>query len=192
MQSIQGGAVGIRNKNQQVNFKNVSFKFCTTALAQSGGFTVVLQGATVDTCALGVDATGAGQLGAVVILDSTSINSGPMIKFHDSSNDGGDRRDHITIENLSFTGSNPVAIDSNGAVKLASIGNIDTWIWGNVNPGTYQTGKTLTTDRSPGLLSNGKFFTMAQPTYKEYTADQVVNVKAVSGHTYVFRNEPLL
>lgn len=136
----------------------------------------------IDTCAIGIDTTGAGQLASVVILDSTSVNSGPMIKFHDSSNDGGDRRDQISIENLSFSGNNPIAVTQEGAVKLANTGFVDTWIWGNVNPGTYQTGMTLKTDRSPGLLSNGKFFTMAQPTYRDYTSEQVVNVKAVSGH----------
>ncbi|KAI4125489.1 MAG: hypothetical protein LQ338_004215 [Usnochroma carphineum] len=114
-----------------------------------------------------------------IVIDTTR----PMLKFHDSSNDGGDRNNQITIENLSFSGNNPVAIGSDGAVKLASSANIDTWIWGNVNPGTYQTGKTVTTNRSPGLLSNGKYFTMSQPTYKDYTGDQVQNVKAVSGHT---------
>ncbi|KAL8748449.1 MAG: hypothetical protein Q9184_007296, partial [Pyrenodesmia sp. 2 TL-2023] len=181
--SIQGGAVGIRNNNQQVNFKSVSFKYCTTALAQSGGFTVVMQNAIIDTCGFGIDTWGAGQVASVVILDSTSVSSGPMIKFHDSSNDGGDRRDQISIENLSFSGNNPVAVTHEGAVKLANTNFVETWIWGNVNPGTYQTGKTLKTDRSPGLLSNGKFFTMAQPTYRDYTSGQVVNVKAVSGRT---------
>lgn len=63
---------------------------------------MVLQGATIDTCAIGVDATGAGQLGSLVVLDSASTNSGPMIKFKDSSNSGGDRNDQIVIENLSF------------------------------------------------------------------------------------------
>ncbi|KAL8699754.1 MAG: hypothetical protein Q9201_005821 [Fulgogasparrea decipioides] len=181
--SITGGAVGIRNNNQQVLFKNISFKFCTTALTQSGGFTVVLQGARVDTCGIGVDTTAAGQLGTLVVLDSTSVNSGPMIKFHDSSQDGGPRNQQVVIENLSFSGNNPVAIGDNGNIKLANTKNVNTWIWGNVDPGTYQTGKTLETKRSSQLLSNGKFFTMAQPTYRDYSKDRVVNVKAVSGHT---------
>ncbi|KAL8687352.1 MAG: hypothetical protein Q9218_006452 [Villophora microphyllina] len=180
--SITGGAVGIRNNNQQVNFKNISFKFCTTALAQSGGFTVVLQGAKVDTCGLGIDTSGAGQLASVVILDSTIVNSGPMIKFFDSSHSNGDRTNQIVIENLSHSGNNPVAIGMDGAVKLANMNNVDTWIWGNVSPGVYQTGKTVKTNRSPQLLSNGKYFTKAQPTYADWTSDKIVNVKAVGGH----------
>ncbi|KAL8626631.1 hypothetical protein Q9189_007672 [Teloschistes chrysophthalmus] len=180
--SIAGGAVGIRNNNQQVLFKNISFKYCSTALAQSGGFVVVLQGAKIDTCGLGVDTSGAGQLGSVVILDSTSVNSGPMIKFFDSSHSNGDRKDQIVIENLSFSGSNPVAIGMDGAVKLQNMNNVDTWIWGNVSPGVYQIGKTVTTKRSPQLLSNGKFFTKAQPTYADWTSDKIVNIRAVKNH----------
>ncbi|KAL8678403.1 MAG: hypothetical protein Q9186_005245 [Xanthomendoza sp. 1 TL-2023] len=180
--SIEGGAVGIKNGNQQVLFKNISFKYCTTALAQTGGFSAVLQGARIDTCAIGVDTTGAGQLGSLVILDSTSVNSGPVVKFRDSSHDGGDRNQQIIIENLDFNGHNPIAIGADGSTKLANTNNVETWIWGNVSPGTYQTGKTLTTDRSPGLLSNDKFFTMRQPTYQQYDNDKVVNVKAVNDH----------
>ncbi|KAL8635578.1 MAG: hypothetical protein Q9228_006943, partial [Teloschistes exilis] len=176
--SITGGAVGIRNNNQQVLFKDISFKYCTTALAQSGGFVVVLQGARIDTCGLGVDTSGAGQLGSVVILDSNSVNSGPMIKFFDSSNSSGDRKDQIVIENLSFSGNNPVAIGMDGTVKLQNMKNVDTWIWGNVSPGVYQTGKTVTTKRSPQLLSNGKFFTKAQPTYADWTSDKIVNIRS--------------
>lgn len=143
---------------------------------------VVLQAAKIDTCGLGVDTSGAGQLGSVVILDSTSVNSGPVIKFFDSSNSNGDRKDQIVIENLSFSGSNPVAIGMDGAVKLQDMKNVDTWIWGNVNPGVYQTGKTVTTKRTPELLSNGKFFTKAQPTYADWTSDKIVNIRSVQNH----------
>ncbi|KAL9576360.1 MAG: hypothetical protein Q9212_007166 [Teloschistes hypoglaucus] len=174
--SITGGAIGIRNNNQQVLFKNISFKYSSTALAQSGGFVVVLQGAKIDTCGLGLDTSGATQLGSVTILDSTSLNSGPLIKFSDSSHSNGDRNHQIVIENLSFSGNNPVAIGMDGSVKLQSMKNVDTWVWGNVSPGVYQTGKMVTTKRSPQLLANGKyFFTKAQPTYADWTSDKIVN-----------------
>ena len=143
MQAIVGGAVGIRNKNQQVNFKNISFQFCTTALAFGGGFTAVVQGARFDTCGLGVDATGAGQLGSIVILDSTSINSGPVVKFRDTSRDSGPRNNQVVIENLSHSGKNPVAIAADGSIKLQRISLLDTWLWGNVSPGAFRTGQTL-------------------------------------------------
>lgn len=105
-----------------------------------------------------------------------------MVRFLDSSRNNGDRNQQIVIENLAFSGNNPVAITPDGAVKLANSTNIDTWVWGNVNPGTYQTGKTLTTKRSPGLLSNSKYFMMAQPTYRDYVIERIANVKADSDH----------
>lgn len=182
-----------------MNFKNISFQFCRTALAFGGGFTAVIQGAIFDTCGLGVDVTGGGQLGSVIILDSTSINSGPVVKFRDTSRDSGPRNNQIVLENLSHAGNNPVAIAADGSVRLQRINPLDTWLWGNVDPGIFRTGQTLRfvisdtweaerslanrTTRSTSLLSNGKFFTKPQPTYKGSTKDQIVNVKAVSGHT---------
>lgn len=166
-----------------MNFKNISFQFCTTALAVKGGFTTVVQGAKFDTCGLGVDISGAGGFGSVVILDSNSINAGPVVKFHDSSNDSGDRNNQVVIENLSVSGSNnPIAIDSNGQTKLAYAPSIDTWVFGNEIPGGYHSGDPLTTPRSGSLLANSKFFTIPQPTYAEYASDQFVNVKAVPGY----------
>lgn len=182
MQSITGGAIGIRNSNQQLTFKNISFRYCTRALVFRGGFTAVVQGARFDTCGLGVDATGAGQLGSVVILDSTSVNSGPVVRFRDSSKDSGPRNNQIVIENLSHSGENPVAVAADGSTRLQRIDPANTWIWGNVDPGVFQQGRILTSTRSARLLSNGKFFTMAQPTYQGFSKAQVVNVKAVNRH----------
>lgn len=180
--TIIGGSVGIRNSNQQLNFKSISFRFCTTALLFRGGFTAVIQNARFDTCGLGIDATGASQLGSVVILDSTSINSGPTIRFTDSSRFDGPRNNQVVIENLSHSGPNPVAVASDFTTRLQRIDPADTWIWGNVDPGNFQIGKLLRTPRSRNLLSNGKFFTKGQPTYRGFSKDQIVNVKAVRGH----------
>lgn len=182
MKAIIGGSIGIRNSNQQLNFKSISFKFCTTALLFRGGFTGVIQNARFDTCGLGIDATGAGQLGSVIILDSTSVNSGPVIRFTDSSRADGPRNNQVVIENLSHSGPNPVAVASDFTTRLQQIDSANTWIWGNVDPGNFQVGKILRTPRSEKLLSNGKFFTKAQPTYKGFSKDQIVNVKNVNGH----------
>lgn len=163
-------------------FKGISFQYCKTALQQDKGFTSVLQGASFDTCGLGADITGGGQFGSLVVLDSNSVNSGPVVKFRDSSNDSGDRNNQVVIENLSVSGNNPIAIDSNGNTKLAYSPTVDTWVFGNTVPGSYQAGQSSTTSRPATLLDgNGKYFTVPQPTYKEYAADQFVNVKAVSG-----------
>lgn len=39
----------------------------------------------------------------------------------------------------------------------------------------------MTTPRAAALLSNGKYFTMAPPTYQKYSVDQVLNIKNVAG-----------
>jgi pectate lyase-like protein len=179
VQTIVGGSVGIQNSNQQVNFKNIYFQQCRTAFAATGGFTVLLQGATFDTCGLGVDVT---TLGTLVLLDSHSTNSGTVVHFHDSSNDSGNRNSQILIQNLVHDSSNPIAVDDSGKTRLAATNYVDTWVFGNLIPGVYQSGKSLTTSRPGALLSNGKFFTKAAPTYAQYASDQIVNVKAVLGY----------
>lgn len=80
---ITGGAVGIQMSNQQANFKNIYFKYCRTAYAGAGGWSALLQKVTFDTCGLGVDLTvdANRQPGSLVLLDSTSINSGPTVRF---------------------------------------------------------------------------------------------------------------
>ncbi|KAB8275601.1 pectate lyase superfamily protein-domain-containing protein [Aspergillus minisclerotigenes] len=179
---ITGGAVGIRNSNQQVNFKNISFKYCTTAFEAAGGHTALLQGATFETCGTGINMT-SNSLGSLVLLDSSSINSGPVVRFHDSSNDSGNRNSQILIQNLSHDNSNAIAVDSKGNIKLDAVSHVDTWVWGNVTPGQYESGTSLSTSRPDALLANNKYFTRAQPTYAEYSNDQIVNVKAVDGYT---------
>ncbi|KAJ5883652.1 uncharacterized protein N7473_010538 [Penicillium subrubescens] len=178
---ITGGAVGIKNSNQQVNFKNIYFKECTTGFEASGGHTALLQGATFDTVGLGIDMSSNG-LGSLVLLDSKSTNSGTVVKFHDSSNDGGKRNSQLLIQNLVHDTTNPIAVDRNNIVKLPATDKIDTWAWGNITPGQYETGTNFTTSRPDVLLSNNKYFMRKQPTYAEYASDQVVNVKAVDGH----------
>jgi hypothetical protein len=62
-----------------------------------------------------------------------------------------------------------------------------TWVYGNAYlrggpvTGVHDAGTTYQTSRSPTLLSGGDYFTMAPPTYQEYSVDQIVNIKAVKG-----------
>lgn len=177
---ITGGAVDIRNSNQLVNFKNIYFKECTTGF-EARGNTVLLQGATFDTVGFDIDMTSNG-LGSMVLLDSKSTNSGTAVKFHDSSNDGDNRNSQLLIQHLVHDTTNAIAVNSNGNVKLAATGHVDTWVCTNITPGQYETGTTFTTRRPDVLLSDGKYFMRSQPTYAEYAAGQVVNVKAVDGY----------
>lgn len=71
-------------------------------------------------------------------------------------------------------------MDENGNTKLAAAATVNTWVWGNAIPGNYVTGAEYNTTPSSVLLSNGQFFGKAQPTYGEYAADQIANVKNFS------------
>ncbi|KAH8601170.1 putative exo-beta-1,3-glucanase [Bisporella sp. PMI_857] len=177
---ITGGVIGIQNSNQQVNFKNIYFSKCRTAYGATGGFTSLLQNVVFDTCGLGIDIT-QGNAGNVVLLDSTSTNSGPAVKFYETGTTGL-RNDQVVIQNLKHDGNNPIAINSNGATKLAAASSIDTWVWGNSIPGVFVNGQSYTTTRSAALLdSSGKYFTKSAPTYAGYALDQFINVKSVTG-----------
>ncbi|KFY45410.1 hypothetical protein V495_03001 [Pseudogymnoascus sp. VKM F-4514 (FW-929)] len=180
--NIHGGAVGIQNSNQQVNFKNIYFNRSSTAYSGTGGWTSLLQGVTFDTCGHGVDLTIEGTAGSLVLLDSKSINSGPVVKFTDSSNTNGDRNNQIVIENLQHDNDNPIAVKSDDSVALAAAPTIDTWVWGNADPNGYQTGTQYKTVRPDALLKDGAYFTKDAPTYGEFASDQVVNVKSVADH----------
>ncbi|KAJ6153636.1 CAZyme family GH55 [Penicillium chermesinum] len=157
--TITGGATGIINSNQQVNFKNVYFRSCGTAFDAKGGWTVLLQGATFESC------------------------SGPVVNFHDSSHDNGYQNSQLLIQNLNHDTNNPIAVGSDGQVHLAATNHVDTWLWGSLVEGSYETGATHSTQRSAALLANDKFFTKKQPTYAEHSKEDIVNVKAVPGFT---------
>ncbi|KGO69522.1 Pectin lyase fold/virulence factor [Penicillium italicum] len=182
VKDIIGGAIGIKNSNQQVNFKNIYFESCRTAFSAAGGWTVLLQQATFESCGTGIDMT-ANALGSLVLLDSTSTNTGPVVRFHDSSRDFGNRNSQFLIQNLKHDTSNAIAVDAQGNVALAATSFIDTWVWGTVAPETYQTGASWKTKRPADLLVGDKYFTKAQPTYQDYSAADIINVKTVSGHT---------
>lgn len=179
---ITGGKVGIQNSNQQVNFKNIYFKYCTTAYLAAGGFNSLLQGATFDTCGVGINSTSGH--GDVILLDSESKNSGSTVVFRDTSNDSGRRNNQVVIQNLKHDTTNAIAVTSDNRVVLAAKSTVDTWVWGNAVPGQYQKGQSYDNTRSQALLDDaGKFFMKDAPTYAGYDKDQIVNVKAVSGLT---------
>jgi hypothetical protein len=88
---IIGGHVGINHHNQQALYKNISFSQCGTGLKFSGSDTVLVRGATFNLCGVCIDASSKGTIGALTVLDTTRTNSGPVVKFYDSSNDSGQR-----------------------------------------------------------------------------------------------------
>lgn len=176
--NITGGSIGINNSNQQVNFKNIYFKYCTTAFVGTGGFTALLQNATFETCGTGAQMTNS--LGCLVLLDCISINSGQTVTLQPSTASW--RNNQVVIQNLTTDQANPIVVVAGGATLLGRVSSVDTWVHGNAEPGWYQDGTGYTTERAPGLLSSdGKFFTKPQPTYAGISASDVVNVKDVPG-----------
>jgi hypothetical protein len=127
--------------------------------------------------------SGGSGLGSLVVLDCTATNSGDFLIFNDSSQQDGDRNNQIVIDNLRHSGSSHIAITSNGEVELSRISPGSIWIWGNVIPGEYRTGQSVSSARPNELLdSNGKFFTRPQPMYSDFTPADILNVKEVHGH----------
>lgn len=122
-------------------------------------------------------------LGSLVLLDSLATNTGPVVTFHDSSNDNGYQNSQFIIQNFNHDSTNPIAVDSDGKVHLAATAHVDTWLWGSLVEGAYETGATHSTQRPAPLLVNDKYFTKKQPTYAEFSKEDVVNVKTVPGYT---------
>ena len=57
-----------------------------------------------------------------------------------------------------------------------------TWQYSPGNPTKeHDKGRNGPTTRAPSLQSGNNYFTMKPPTYQEYSADQVVNIKDVEG-----------
>jgi glucan 1,3-beta-glucosidase len=88
---IVGGNVGINHSNQQAAYKNIKFSECGTAFKFSGGDSVLVRSTSFDLCGICIDASSKGSIGALTVLDAVRTNSGPVVKFYDSSNDPGDR-----------------------------------------------------------------------------------------------------
>ncbi|KAJ5296387.1 Protein kinase dsk1 [Penicillium atrosanguineum] len=180
--TISGGATGIINSNQQVNFKNIYFESCDTAFNAKGGWTVLLQSATFVSCKLAIDMGGNG-LGSMVLLDSkSSAARGPVVRLYDSSHDSGYQNSQLLIQNLVHDSSTAIVVGVNGSTHLPSSSHVDTWAWGTTVPGGYETGKSWTTQQPANLLVDGKYFIKAQPSYADYASIDIVNVKTVSEH----------
>jgi glucan 1,3-beta-glucosidase len=186
---FEGGAIGINMNNQQYNVKDCTFTDTTTGIYISHGFDIVFQGMEFTNCEVGINATdgGEGNVGSFTLIDSTaqSVDTVIVTKSQNVATGGTTADDSVVIDNLQTknVGSTVVA----GGVTLLKGSVPKTWVYGNaylqggpVN-GIHDAGTTYQTSRSEVLLSDGKFFTMAPPTYQQYSVDQVVNIKTVKG-----------
>ncbi|OBT38861.1 hypothetical protein VE00_10871 [Pseudogymnoascus sp. WSF 3629] len=173
--TFNGGAYGLKLSGQQWILKNIKTTGTTTGI-QVGGFNVVCLACSFSNAATGIDATGVSA--SLVVIDSSGTSIGTFVS---GTNNGG-AGNSIILENIQNSGT---TVKLSGVAVLS--GNVaDTWVYGNMyargsNSPQHANGQSVTTPRAAALLSNGKYFTMAPPTYQEYSVDQVLNIKTVAG-----------
>ena len=186
---FEGGAIGINMNNQQYNIKTCTFTGTTTGIYVSHGFDMVFQGMTFTNCEVGVNATdgGEGNVGSIALVDSVarSVQTVIATKSQNVAGGGTTGDDSIVIDNLQTINVDNTVVAGGTIILKGSVPK--TWVYGNAylrgGPvgGSHDAGTTYQTSRSPVLLSGGKYFTMAPPTYQQYSLDQVVNIKTVKG-----------
>ncbi|KAL0259013.1 hypothetical protein SLS55_006518 [Diplodia seriata] len=174
--TFNGGYIGIYATGQQWLFKSIKFNGCRIG-AQLGGHDIVLTGSTFEHCGIGINATDIG--GSFVVIDTSTSNTGTFVFSTDTYKPNG-----IVLENIQHDGT---TVELNGQTLLS--GNVDdTWFRGNAYPtpgsGAHSwipDGQTGKTPRTTALLDGSNYVAIAPPTYKEYSVDKFVNIKAVDG-----------
>ncbi|RAH82446.1 putative exo-beta-1,3-glucanase [Aspergillus japonicus CBS 114.51] len=177
--TFYGGAIAMELSGQQWILKGININGANVGI-KAGAFELVCQDCTLQNGATGIDASSIS--GSLTVIDSTANYLGNMII---SSNAGGSAQNSIILDNVACTNSGSTVSLNGNAVLTGSVTN--TWVHGNLYSGgatsaAYEQGLSVTTARADVLLdSNGKYFTMAPPTYSQYSANQFINIKSVSG-----------
>ncbi|KAI9035159.1 exo-beta-1 [Aspergillus affinis] len=172
---FQGGSIGMKLSGQQWVFKSLRFTGTKIGVI-AGGTDIVFMDCHFEQGDIGIDAGGTS--GSLTVIDSSGSGLNSFIVSGDSGNAG----NAIILENIQNTGT---TVTLGGEAKLS--GPVaDTWVHGTVyDPGNANKrradGDSVTTPRPSNLAPGGKYFTMPPPTYREYSADQVVNIKSVPG-----------
>ncbi|RAL17631.1 putative exo-beta-1,3-glucanase [Aspergillus homomorphus CBS 101889] len=177
--TFYGGAIAMQLSGQQWILKGININGANVGI-KAGGFELVCLDCTLQNGATGIDASGIS--GSLTVIDSSGSYLGNMII---SSNAGGSAKNSIILDKVDCTNSGSTVSLNGKAVLTGSVTN--TWVHGNLYSGgatspAYEQGLDVTTARTRVLLdSNGKYFTMAPPTYSQYSSNQVINIKSVSG-----------
>ncbi|KAL2807684.1 pectin lyase fold/virulence factor [Aspergillus granulosus] len=172
---FNGGDVGMKLSGQQWVFKNIVFTGTNTGVI-AGGTDVIFLGCQFNGGHTGIDATGTS--GSLTVIDSSGSGLTTLVAAQNSAGAG----NSIILENVQNTGA---TVSLGGTVVLS--GNVpNTWVRGSLytagNPNVQTvSGQMVTTPRSPALLSGGKYFVKSPPTFQEYSAGQVLNIKTVEG-----------
>lgn len=175
--TFNGGVTGMTLGGQQWVFKGLKFNGCTTGV--SGGCTdCVYVGCSFQNMATGIDASSVS--GSLTVVDSTASSIGTLINSYSSTG----ASNSIILENIQCSST---TVTLGGSTVLT--GNVaGTWVHGdyytsgNANKQNTQPGTTLHNPRSSSLLSGSNYFLQAPPTYQNYAASQVLNIKTVSGY----------
>ncbi|EOD47062.1 putative exo-beta- - protein [Neofusicoccum parvum UCRNP2] len=160
--SFNGGAVGMDLSGQQFAVKSVIFNGCA-----AGAIVDCFDCVFVDISCMNIGGAcldGSQTSGSLTVLDSWVTNSGTLVSSYEST----DGYNQLVLEN----------IRSDGGVTIELSGK--TYTPGNVYP-EQQQGVMVYTPRSPILLNQDRYFVMKPPTYREYSASQVLNLKSVPG-----------
>jgi glucan 1,3-beta-glucosidase len=182
-----GGAIGINMNNQQYNLKDCTFTGTTTGVQISHGFALVFQGFTFTNCDVGINATAGdvGNVGSFALIDSSarSVRTVVLTKSQNVTSNSTTGDDSVVIQNLRTSGVDSTVVA--GGITILKGDVPETWVYGNAYlpkgppAGVHDAGTVYQSPRTPLLLSSGKYFTMAPPTYQEYKVQQVVNIKTV-------------
>lgn len=170
-QTFRGGAVGIQLKNQQYNFKSLTFDGCRIGINITSVFVATFQNITFEGCDYGIDTSTSA--GTISLVDSSVRNGDAGVHAYVSGSGQGS----LTMDNFE-TDSSTAAVKSLGGDILLqdSVPAGQTWILGNVDQGGYQDGKSHEINRPPVLLSNNKYFTLSAPQYEQYDISEVVSL----------------
>ncbi|KKK12676.1 putative exo-beta-1,3-glucanase [Aspergillus rambellii] len=178
--TFYGGSIGLELSGQQWILKGIKINGANIGI-KAGGFQLVCLDCNFQNGATGIDASGIS--GSLTVIDSSGSALGNMII---SSNAGGSAQNSIILDNVQCTNSGSTVSLNGNAVLTGSVTN--TWVHGNMYSGgstspINEQGLGVTTARTDALLgSDSKYFTMAPPTYSQYSSGQFINIKSVSGY----------
>jgi glucan 1,3-beta-glucosidase len=145
-----------------------------------------VQGCTFEFCAVGID-TSSINVGFLAVIDSTANHVETLVHSAGSATGA----DSVVLENIQVHETASTVMAAGRSVLVGGVSADQAWVWGRVYSADsaspqQQAGTSYTTVRPVVLTdASGSFNTVKPPTYKEYGADQVLNVKDVEGHPVV-------
>ncbi|KAF9636830.1 Pectin lyase fold/virulence factor [Lasiodiplodia theobromae] len=171
--SFNGGAVGMDLSGQQWLVKSVTFNRCGIGAIVDCFDCVFLD---ISCIRVGICLDGSQTSGSLTVIDSYTARSGTFVSSYQSVNG----YNQLVLENIRSDGDT-VTLSGDIVVR----GSVPfTWIrgqmytQGNPHP-SHQQNAMIYTPRTSALLSGREYFVMRPPTFREYDASQILNIKSV-------------